>query len=300
MSLESDSSFTRKLLSNEFLGTPTSSSPETRLTLSYREWKEALEGAQRKGLEFEKSHRDETSPDLFFWQLMDTLPDNVYFKDLRSRFTCINRAQASFLGLADPNDAIGMSDFDFFPEELAKVQFQDEQDIINTGVGYSLHEEKYVRDDNQQRCLVASKLPLRDQQGNIYGTFGISRDITTRYLAEREVERQKTLLEAIIQILPCRIFVRDRENKFILVNNAYQEALGVKTATISSVIDCRSSATKIALRTSAMKTSASVNTENQSSTTSNTTKTYSSRETGSSLLRCRFADQATQLKVSWA
>lgn len=227
MSSDPDNASLAERLSQELLGTSSSAQPEDQVSISMDTLRTALKAAYQRGVVHEHAVHSSNDPDLFFWQLMDTLPDHVYFKDLRSRFTCVNRSQARFLGLDDPNDAIGLSDFDFFPEGLAKTQFADEQEIINTGEGYFLHEEKYVENNNEQRCLVASKLPLRDAEGTICGTFGISRDITNRYLAEREVERQKNLLEAIIRILPCRIFVRDRENKFILINEPYQSSLGV-------------------------------------------------------------------------
>lgn len=212
-------------LSQELLGIQPSDDPLQEQELSVAALRKALDAAFHRGIIHEHAQKSSNDPELFFWQLMDSIPDSVYFKDLQSRFTCVNRAQAHFLGLEDPNDAIGLSDFDFFPERAAQIQFSDEQEIISTGEGYSLHEEKYELANNQQRCLVSSKLPLRDPNGNICGTFGISRDITTRYLAEKEVERQKNLLEAIIHILPCRIFVRDVENKFVLVNKGYQESL---------------------------------------------------------------------------
>lgn len=227
MSSESDKPQDTSSLSQELLGITPSKNPAETHTLSIEDLRKALDAAYHRGIIHEHALNSKNDPELFFWQLMDSLPDNVYFKDLRSRFTCVNRAQARFLGLEDPNDAIGLSDFDFFPEDLARMQFADEQEIMSSGVGYSLHEEKYLQKNNEQRCLVASKLPLKDADGKIRGTFGISRDITNRYLAEKEVERQKNLLEAIIHILPCRIFVRDLKNNFVLINKAYQDSLSV-------------------------------------------------------------------------
>lgn len=225
MSSSSDSPTPGNSLSAELLKTPLSASPDDEVKVSYSQLKIAIEAAYQKGKEKALPADDVVDPDLFFWQLMDSLPDHVYFKDLRSRFTCINRSQARFLGVDEPNDAIGMSDFDFFDHDLASNQFDEEQEIISTGVGYTLHEEKHVK---SQRYLLSSKVPLRDPNGKIFGTFGISRDITIRHLAEREVVRQRNLLDAIIQILPCRIFVRDKEDRFVLVNNAYISALGIK------------------------------------------------------------------------
>lgn len=226
---ESDNPSYPKSLSAVLLGTSPSTPPEQKSVYTADQLKKALEAAHHAGTTHGKNeHKRAADPDMLFWQLMDNLPDNVYFKDTRSRFTCVNRAQARFLGLDEPNDAIGMSDFDFFPEELAKVQFKEEQEIIASGLGYRLHEEKHVKDDVLQRFIISSKLPLKDKQGAVYGTFGISRDVTTRYLAEREVERQRNLLKAIIDILPCRIFVRDMEDRFVLTNETYKTALGLE------------------------------------------------------------------------
>ncbi|MDQ8185480.1 SpoIIE family protein phosphatase [Pelagicoccus sp. SDUM812002] len=227
---DSDNHAYPKSLSTTFLG-ESHSNPDQEGTYTPAQLKKALELAYLAGTKQRiRQGKHTADPDMLFWQLMDNLPDNVYFKDTRSRFTCVNRAQARFLGLEEPNDAIGMSDFDFFPETMAKVQFHEEQDIIATGKGYSLHEEKHVKDDVLQRFVISSKLPLKDKDGNICGTFGISRDVTDRYLAEREVKRQRNLLKAIIDILPCRIFVRDLEDRFLLANNTYKNALGIKSS----------------------------------------------------------------------
>ncbi|MBC2608170.1 SpoIIE family protein phosphatase [Pelagicoccus albus] len=219
-----------KRISVDIDGYDPAASEDQKVTISLEQLQAALQKAHQAGTENEKIAATAYNPEMFFWQLMDTLPDHVYFKDRRSRFTCVNRAQANFLGLEDPNDAIGMSDFEFFPEDFASLQFEDEQEIIRSGVGYSLHEEKHIRANENQRFLLSSKLPLRNREGEIDGTFGISRDITNRYLAEREVERQRNLLELIIQILPCRIFVRDMEDRFALVNQTYLDALKLKKA----------------------------------------------------------------------
>ncbi|MDQ8180542.1 SpoIIE family protein phosphatase [Pelagicoccus sp. SDUM812005] len=228
---DSDNHSYPKSLSTTFLGTSPDASPEQEGSFTRAQLKAALEAAYQAGADRAKKQEKHTAdPDMLFWQLMDNLPDNVYFKDTRSRFICVNRAQARFLGVEEPNDAIGLSDFDFFPEKLAKIQFQEEQEIIATGKGYSLHEEKHLKDDVLERFIVSSKLPLKDSAGKVYGTFGISRDVTERYLAEREVQRQRNLLEAIIDILPCRIFVRDLDDRFVLANQTYKTALGIKSS----------------------------------------------------------------------
>ncbi|HEX2960177.1 MAG TPA: PAS domain-containing protein [Ignavibacteriales bacterium] len=61
--------------------------------------------------------------DLLF-SLMNNIPDTIYFKDKDSRFVRVNRAQAQVLGLNDPEEAIGKSDFDFFTKKTRFRGFQ--------------------------------------------------------------------------------------------------------------------------------------------------------------------------------
>lgn len=189
-----------------------------------------LEHAYNQGIQNGKRgifKEDDDMPSQLFQQLMESLPDHVYFKDLQSRFICVNKAMANYFGLNDPNEIIGKSDFDFFEPETAQIKFEAEQEIIRTGEGWSFREEKEIRDRAQDKFFISSKLPLRDANGMIYGTFGLSRDITKQKSAEQEVQRQRRLLETIIRILPCRLFIRDKENRFILVNEEYRNCLGI-------------------------------------------------------------------------
>jgi PAS domain S-box-containing protein len=117
--------------------------------------------------------------------LMNNLTDHVYFKDLESRFIRNNKAHARSFGLNDPEQVTGKSDFDFFTDKDARSAFDDEQRIIKTGKPI-LKEEKLTRKDSSDAWFSAMKMPLRDKEGNIIGTFGISRDISDRKRSEFE------------------------------------------------------------------------------------------------------------------
>ncbi|NQT26753.1 PAS domain S-box protein [candidate division KSB1 bacterium] len=130
--------------------------------------------------------------------LMDNIPDHIYFKDTDSRFITINNAQAERFNISDAKHVIGKTDFDFFTEEHARQAFENEQEIIRTGKPIINMEEKETWSQHSETWVLTTKMPLIDENGNIVGTFGISRDITERKLVEEEVISTKARLEHLL------------------------------------------------------------------------------------------------------
>jgi len=120
--------------------------------------------------------------------LMDNIPDTIYFKDTESRFTRINRAQADLLGLDDINAAVGKTDHDFQPIELAQHALAEEQQIIATGQPLIDRLEFNPTADGRPRWLSATKMPLKNDSGQVVGIVGMSHDITVR----QEIDRLKS------------------------------------------------------------------------------------------------------------
>lgn len=131
--------------------------------------------------------------------LMDNVPDAIYFKDLQSSFICINRALALRFGLSDPAEAVGKTDFDYFSEAHARQAYLDEQEVIRIGRPLVAREEAEYWPDGRMTWASTTKLPLRDRDGSIIGTCGISRDITYRKQTETALRRAKDSAEASLQ-----------------------------------------------------------------------------------------------------
>ena len=126
--------------------------------------------------------------------LLDNVPDHIYFKDAESRFIAVSAAQAEWFGLSDPDQAVGKTDFDFFTQDHAQPAFEDEREVRESGRAL-IKEEKETWPDGRETWVATAKMPLRDEAGRIVGTFGVSRDITTRKRAEAERERLLTVLK---------------------------------------------------------------------------------------------------------
>jgi PAS domain S-box-containing protein len=153
--------------------------------------------------------------------LMNNLTDHVYFKDLNSKFIRTNKSHALSFGLANPDEVIGKSDFDFFTPEAARSAFEDEQTIIKTGQPI-LKEEKLTRKDNSDAWFSVIKMPLRDANGSIIGTFGISRDITLHRKAQDQIF---LLANALKSINEC-VTITDIDDKVIFLNKAFVDTYG--------------------------------------------------------------------------
>jgi PAS domain S-box-containing protein len=145
--------------------------------------------------------------------LLNTSPDYIYFKDRESRFIRAGTALAASFDVGDPAQLIGKTDFDFFSEEHARQAYDDEQAIIRTGIALS-REEKETRSGHPDSWVLTDKLPLRDKDGNIIGTFGISRDITERRRAEERIEYHARLYATLSEINRTIVHVKRQAELF--------------------------------------------------------------------------------------
>lgn len=132
--------------------------------------------------------------------LLNTFPDHIYLKDTKSRFLLVNNSLLTLFGKKSSDDVTGKTDFDFFTEEHARAAYEDEQEIMRSGIGKSNFIEKETWDDGTISWVASTKVPFYDQKKKIVGIFGISRDITPRRKAELEIENRARELDGFIEI----------------------------------------------------------------------------------------------------
>jgi PAS domain S-box-containing protein len=130
--------------------------------------------------------------------LMDNIPDPIYFKDTKSRFIRVNRASCPGLGIKDPEEAIGMTDFDFAPEELAKQFYADDQMVMKSGKPI-IGKEEVMIDKISRKWYSATKLPIKNKNNKVIGLVGISRNITKLKEAEEELKLHSDHLEELVE-----------------------------------------------------------------------------------------------------
>jgi len=138
--------------------------------------------------ELTEANRSLANTQMLVEAMLNNIPDRIYFKDAQSRFVKISKALADRLGIANPNDAVGKTDFDFHAPEKAREFFEDEQRIIKTGEPLINKIEKKTLPTGETAWTSTTKVPLRSRDGTVVGIVGINRDITDLKLAEQKIE----------------------------------------------------------------------------------------------------------------
>ncbi|MDX6206555.1 MAG: hypothetical protein QOF39_2612 [Frankiales bacterium] len=181
---------------------------------------------------------------LLLRSLLDESADRVYFKDVDSRFLRLSHSAAAWFGVAR-EQVVGRTDADFFSETHAEQAIADEHEIMRTGVGRVNVIERETWPNGPDTWVSSTKLPLRDADGVIIGTWGISRNDTPRVVAEQLLAERSAKLEQVQQELltvldgsPDGMMRFDRELRHVYVNPAAETALGMASGDILGRTSC--------------------------------------------------------------
>jgi len=160
------------------------------------------------------------------WALVDNLPHPIYVKDTESRFVLCNHHGASAMGVTHPKEAIGKTDFDFYPAEFAEKFQTDDRHVLENGKSLINQEEEIIDAAGQLRCRLTTKVPLFDDQRRVIGLICLSRDITERKKFQQTLEREHNLMRTLMDNQLDFIFVKDKAGNFIINNASHLAALG--------------------------------------------------------------------------
>ena len=133
-----------------------------------------------------------------FQKILDTLPNNIYVKDIEGRYLWINRSCIKLLAsqhLID-DSIVGKTDFDIFPEQHAIKYAKNDKIIMESRQG-SIAEEDVVLPSGEQLVQLSFKEPLIDDTtSELLGIVGYTIDITERKILEVELLKSKNAAES--------------------------------------------------------------------------------------------------------
>ena len=162
----------------------------------------------------------------FYQTLVDTLPQNIFRKDVHGRFTFANKKFCHSVG--KPLDEIlGKTDFDFFPNDLASKYQRDDQRVMVTLENLDTT-EAHVNHEGHKLYVHVIKTALYDALGRVVGIQGIFWDVTQARLNEQALAYERDLLRGLLDNIPDRIYFKDVNSKFIRCSASMALRLGLK------------------------------------------------------------------------
>lgn len=161
-----------------------------------------------------------------FVAMLDHTTDFLYFKDAGHRFTAVSQSMAELTGHAHWRDMLGKTDQDVFPEEHAVEYLKTEHPVIAEGKSLLGVQEAYMRSDGEIGWVSSNKWPLLDDDGNIIGLFGMSRDITDLVLIEKELKRKVGEFESIFDSSALVTIYLKGDRRMHRVNKRFERMFG--------------------------------------------------------------------------
>ncbi|MDB6066046.1 MAG: multi-sensor hybrid histidine kinase [Pedosphaera sp.] len=139
--------------------------------------------------------------------VLDTIPQRVFWKDRNSVYIGCNKPLVQDGGYSDPSEIIGKTDYEMASLPTADRYRADDRQVMETGVPKFNYEEPQIKPDGTQAWLTTSKMPLRDQNGDVIGVLGTYEDITARKQAEEVLKRDRSHLENLIRARTAELIV---------------------------------------------------------------------------------------------
>lgn len=129
--------------------------------------------------------------------LIDNIPDDIYAKDTEGKFILVNKPLEERLAayLPDGSSVLGTDNSSYMPKEMAEERSIQERHIMQTGDTIISQQVSIMLRDGSTRYQLSTKVPLRNNQGEIIGLIGINRDITERKEWETALQRAHDRLE---------------------------------------------------------------------------------------------------------
>ncbi|MEW5873047.1 MAG: GGDEF domain-containing protein [Chloroflexota bacterium] len=162
---------------------------------------------------------------LFLRALMDNIADSIYFKDRECRLLRVSRKMAEDLGFSNPEELVGKTDSDLFGEEFGQKTAAHDQWVMETGEPIIGLIESRRLPDGELNWTSTTKLPVRDQQGEVIGLLGITREVNE--LIQNSMEMQYLATHDPLTRLPNRFLVYDRLQQMMAHASRYDMTFAV-------------------------------------------------------------------------
>ncbi|HWQ18524.1 MAG TPA: PAS domain S-box protein [Methanotrichaceae archaeon] len=162
----------------------------------------------------------------FLQQLIDAMPNPVFYKDTKGIYLGCNKAFETYTGLSKEH-VLGKGVYDLYPKDVADIYFEADNELFNDP-GVQVYEASAVRVDGSRSDVMFNKATYLDTEGHLAGLVGVILDITERAHMENALRESEQRLADIIDFLPDATMVIDKEGTVIAWNHAMEVLTGIK------------------------------------------------------------------------
>ena len=153
--------------------------------------------------------------------IINSSPIIVFYKDKEGRFVRVNKAFTESLNIPEEK-FLGKTVFDFYSAKIAQSMTNDDQEVFRSGRAKLNIEEQY-ESAKGLRWVQTDKVPIFDKDGILVGLVGFAQDITDRKRAEEALQEERNLLRTLIDHIPDRVYVKDKDSRFVVCNKSQAE-----------------------------------------------------------------------------
>ena len=156
----------------------------------------------------------------FLYQVGDTIPSPIFWKDATGRYQGCNKAFEAYIGIPR-GELIGKSVHDIAPPELAKVYAAADNALFESR-STQVYDAAVRYHDGTHHDVTFYKATFSQKDGKLGGLVGVMLDITERKRGEEALRLSSTVFENS----PQAILITDGERRILRVNSNFSKITG--------------------------------------------------------------------------
>lgn len=147
--------------------------------------------------------------------ILDNVPHLAWLKGIDARYISVNRSFCGYFKLP-PGEIIGKTDYDLCQKKIADDYTRKDKLVVSTKQSRQFYEVE--KKNSLKRYSETFKTPVLNDEGEVTGIAGISRDITDQKLAEKALIKSEEKFKDLVTLLPEVVFETDEDGVITFAN----------------------------------------------------------------------------------
>ena len=158
--------------------------------------------------------------------LIDNLPFSIFVKDNNARILIANLLDVAYMGLSSEADAIGKTDLEIYKDTERNKGYFEDMEVLAYGKALIDIEGLLVSKNGNKRDILVSKIPLKDEEGNVYGLVGICKDVTEAKKAEERMQLLEKVFTETSQSVVIADATEGKDTPIVYANASFTRITG--------------------------------------------------------------------------